>query len=248
MLLHPQREWYLSDMAAHLGVRPSSLQRTLAAFTRATILQRRVNGNRVYYRAEPTCPILGELTGILTKTVGIAAPLQNALAPFCDQIRVAFIHGSVAEGREQADSDVDLIIVGEVPNSDLAFALRSAREKLSREVNFTRYTPKEFAAKVKNGHHFLTSVLDKPRIFLVGGEHELAEAAGRQTFKSLEAADPTFAKAAANFDAARDKRNDFSYDSPVEISDTDADDLVESVKRFHGEIEKWIAVRNSSLV
>ena len=179
-VLRPEREWYLSDLAAYLHVGPSSLQRILAQLTRAGILSRRQNGNRVYYRPDPDCPILGELTGILTKTAGIAEPLREALAPFADKIRVAFIHGSVAEERERSESDVDLIIVGDVSNADLALALRPLRDQLGREVNFTRYTPKEFATKIADGHHFLTSVLQRKRIFLIGGEHELDEVAGRE--------------------------------------------------------------------
>ena len=45
-ILRPQREWYLSDLAVHLAVGPSSLQRTLAKLTRAGILSRRESGNR----------------------------------------------------------------------------------------------------------------------------------------------------------------------------------------------------------
>jgi predicted nucleotidyltransferase len=180
-ILRPAREWYLSDLAAHLGVGPSSLQRVLAKLTRAGILNRRTNGNRVYYWPDPACPILGELASILTKTSGIAEPLRQALARFADKIRVAFIHGSVAEERERSESDVDLIVVGDVPGADLSFALHPLHDRLGREVNVTRYTPKEFRSKVTQGHHFLTAVLKKPRIFLIGGQHELDEAAGRET-------------------------------------------------------------------
>lgn len=50
------------------------------------------------------------------------------------------------------------------------------------------------------------------------------------TFQALEAADPArFGNAAICFDAARSKRNDFSYDAPVPLSDTEADELVEEV-------------------
>jgi hypothetical protein len=52
------------------------------------------------------------------------------------------------------------------------------------------------------------------------------------TFQALLAADHKFAKSAANFDTARSKRNDFSYDTPVSISETDADDLLQAVLRF----------------
>ena len=46
--------------------------------------------------------------------------------------------------------------------------------------------------------------------------------------------------AAAYFDAARRKRNDFSYDTPISVSETDADELVETVQQFQLEAEKWI--------
>jgi len=178
-VLRPEREWYLSDLAAHLGVGPSSLQRVLAKLTAAGILARREDGNRVYYRPDPACPILGELAGIFTKTAGIAEPLRDALSPFASRIAVAFIHGSVAEERERAGSDIDLIIVGDVPGAELSFALRPLHERLGRDINFTRFTSDEFRSKIAEGNHFLASVLRKRRIFLIGGEHELEEIAGR---------------------------------------------------------------------
>lgn len=180
-VLRPEREWYLSDLAAHLGVGPSSLQRSLARLCVAGILSRRADGNRIYYRPDPACPILGELASILTKTAGIAEPLREALTPFANRIRVAFIHGSVAEDRERSESDVDIIVVGDVPGPELAFALRPAQDQLGREVNVTRYTLKEFRSKVAERHHFLTSVLRKKRIFLIGDEDELDEVASRKT-------------------------------------------------------------------
>src|SRR5213082_2068963 len=76
-LLQMQREWYLSDLAVHLKVRPSSLQRTLARLVSGGVLTRRQEGNRVYYKADETCPILPELAAILTKTVGISGALRN---------------------------------------------------------------------------------------------------------------------------------------------------------------------------
>lgn len=181
IVLRPEREWYLSDLASHLGVGASSLQRILAKLVQSGILTRRKNGNRVYYRAEAACPIMPELTGMLTKTVGVAEPLREALKPFAGKIRVAFIHGSVAEDRERSESDIDLIVVGEVAGVDLSSALRPLTDRLGREVNFTRFTAREFRSKVETGHHFLTAILQKPRIFLMGGEHELAEIAGRET-------------------------------------------------------------------
>jgi hypothetical protein len=67
------------------------------------------------------------------------------------------------------------------------------------------------------------------------------------SFQALESADSAFIKAAVHFDAARRKRNDFSYDTPVSISDTDADELVQAVQQFQHEIEQWIHARDPTL-
>jgi hypothetical protein len=71
------------------------------------------------------------------------------------------------------------------------------------------------------------------RVISKGGHHFY-------TFQALAAAGTLFAKAAAVFDSARSKRNDFSYDTPVPVSDTDADDLVGEVEHFLLDAENWI--------
>lgn len=67
------------------------------------------------------------------------------------------------------------------------------------------------------------------------------------TFQAMQAADPAFVKMAIYFDSARDTRNDFSYDAPVPISDTDADELVKAVEQFQRDAEIWIRAKDATL-
>jgi len=175
-LLHPDRWWYLSDLAKHLGVRPSSLQRELAALTNAEILCRRRDGNRVYFQANPDCPFLPELQGLLVKTAGMVDVLRETMAPWAKRIDWAFIYGSVARAEELAASDVDLMIIGKVGLADLAPALRRAEKRLSRAVNPSLYSREEFAKKLRVRDHFLTAVLTGAKLFILGDSHELAAA------------------------------------------------------------------------
>ena len=78
------------------------------------------------------------------------------------------------------------------------------------------------------------------RVISKGGHHYY-------TFQALEAADPAFAKVVADFDSARTKRNDFSYDTPILISNTDADDLVLAVQQFQISAENWIRAKDAAL-
>jgi len=47
------------------------------------------------------------------------------------------------------------------------------RGTLNREINPTVYPREEFREKLVTGHHFLTSVLDEEKIFLIGDANEM---------------------------------------------------------------------------
>ncbi len=173
ILADPARSWYRSDLAKHLGLRPSSLQRELDGLVWAGVLSRRTDGNRSYFRADPACPFLNELSGLIDKTVGIAAQLGRVLDPFKAKVAVAFVFGSVARGTERSESDVDLMVVGRIGVKELVPGLREVEARLRRPVNVHTYTPTEFATKVRAKHHFLTQVLAREKVFVKGAQHDV---------------------------------------------------------------------------
>ncbi len=175
-LMHPDRWWFLADLARHIGVPPSSLQREMDALVGVGILIRRQEGKQVYFKPDPNCPILPELQGIMTKTLGLVDVLQNTLAPFKKSIKIAFIYGSIARSEELSESDVDLMIIGRVSLADLSPAIQKAEERLARQVNPTLFSLKEFVKKAKQGHHFLKTVLGDNKLFIIGSQNDLAEA------------------------------------------------------------------------
>ena len=177
LLLSPERRWYLSDLAQHLRVSPSSLQRELASLAEAEILCRETDGNRVYYRANPAHPLLPELQGLFAKTTGLADKVRETLRPFWDEIEFAFIFGSVARGERTAASDIDVLIVGSVGMAELALPLRELERTLQIPVNVTHYAAAEFNEKQRQKNHFLQTVLRGRKILLKGTEHELADTA-----------------------------------------------------------------------
>jgi DNA-binding transcriptional ArsR family regulator len=181
LLLHGQRSWYLHELADHLRVRPSSLQRELSRLTDAGILTRRRHGNRVFYQVDENCPLLMELRGLLAKTVGLVDVLRAALEPFGASIQFAFAYGSLARGEETSASDIDLLIVGQVGLADVAPALRQAEHQLGRPVNPSIYSLGEFTKKMREGNHFLTTVWGDKKLSIQGDLDELATIIGRQS-------------------------------------------------------------------
>ena len=184
ILMRPDRTWYLSELARELQVPPSSLQRELSQFVKAGIVTRTEDGNRVYFQADPACPVFDELSRLIAKTAGLADLVREILEPFKTKIAVAFIYGSVAAGKERSSSDVDIMLVGQVNMADLAVPLRTLEERLGRVVNPTVYTSEEFVKRILRGNHFLTAVLKTELLFILGSSDDVARLVKRAKSKA----------------------------------------------------------------
>jgi DNA-binding transcriptional ArsR family regulator len=140
-LVQPEKAWYVSELARRMGVPASSLQRELRDLSEVGILKTHRQGRMVYYQANTDSPVFPDLRGLLFKTAGIVDVLAQALKPLSARLRTAFVYGSIAAGGEQSDSDIDLMIVGQVspkqvlsqPGRDQAFA--NASFSLHHEVD-----------------------------------------------------------------------------------------------------------------
>jgi predicted nucleotidyltransferase len=169
---HPDEAYYLRQLVRSAGLGLGAVQREVARLAGAGIIQRTARGRQVYYQANPACPLFAELKSLVVKTAGVGEVLREALFPLADRIKVAFIYGSVARTEQKSNSDVDLMVIGDVGFSDVVSALGSAQKTLGREINPTVYSPGEYRAKIKAGHHFLTSVRKNEKVFVIGDEHE----------------------------------------------------------------------------
>lgn len=178
-LTHPDKWWYLSELAEFLGTTPSSLQRELKTLVAGGILQTHREGTRTYFKADGDSPLFPELRGLIEKTAGVVPTLRDALEPFQTQIACAFVYGSVARGQEHALSDVDVLVVGDVALADLAPPLRKAEARLGREVNVTSYSTREFQKKMAAKDHFLSEVLRRPKQFVKGDQRDVDAIIGK---------------------------------------------------------------------
>ena len=177
LLLHPDESFYVREIARLTNVPAGSLHRELKLLTDAGLLQRSQAGNQVRYQVNRACPIQEELAGIFRKTAGLADVLREALAPIASKIRLAFIFGSVAQGKERATSDVDVLVVGPASFAAVVGALSRAGGRLRRDVNPVVMTKGAFEAKLASRDRFVARVAREPKIFLLGDAGEFAELA-----------------------------------------------------------------------
>ena len=172
------KKMYRAEIVGLVDFAPSSVEEELAKLVKLELLLTTMDGNRRYYEANQAHPLYPELRSIVLKTVGLRDVLAAALP--ADRITYAFVFGSLAAQTATAASDVDLMIIGDATHRSLASALRAVGEKLSREINPHFFGIDEFLNRAAAKDHFLGDVLAKPKLFIIGDEHEFTDMVGRR--------------------------------------------------------------------
>jgi len=170
LLLHPERSYHLREIARLTATQPGTLARELNKLAEVGLLEKTKVGNQLHYIANRQCPVFEELASILRKTSGLADVLADALLPLAGQIDWAFVFGSMASGAERANSDIDLMLIGDVGYGEVVSALYPLQEQLGRELNPKVYRREEWQQAMAEQGTFIRDVLRKPRLFILGNE------------------------------------------------------------------------------
>jgi predicted nucleotidyltransferase len=177
---HADQSFYVRQLVRAVGAGHGALQREVKYLTEMGLVLRRTQGNQVLYQANSQSPIFSEIKSLITKTVGVHDVIRSALVSLGTEIQIAFIYGSVARQGERANSDVDLMVLGDASFSEVVSALGAAQRTLGREINPTIFPVSEFRSKLAAGNHFLRSVMKDKRLFVLGTENELTKLASKQ--------------------------------------------------------------------
>ena len=165
------RELHVRELERQSGLADATIRQELKKLTRLGVIVARQDGNRTYYRANVESPLYPDIRNLVRKTSGLTDVLREALGEA--EIQIAFVFGSVASGAEKATSDVDLMVIGAISLRQLSKRLSGLATKLGREINPHALTPAEFARRIKEREHFINSVMETPRLFVIGSEDEL---------------------------------------------------------------------------
>ena len=168
-----EKSFYLRQIVRELGIGQGVVQRELSRLSDAGLITRTRIGSQVHYQANHESPVFTELKSLMVKTTGLAEVLREGLSTVADQIDVAFVFGSFARSEGRARSDVDVMVVGKVSFGEAVSALQPAQKRIGREVNPAVFSAEEYRARRKSKDRFVQTVLNSPKLFLIGGEHEL---------------------------------------------------------------------------
>lgn len=137
LLLHPDHEYTLTELAKRLEVPLTTLQRETQRLVEAGILQDRTLGRARLVRANVAHPVAAPLTQVLQVTFGP----QTVIGEEFDVVGAdgVLIYGSWAERYHGAPglppNDVDVLVVGVVDRAEVYDAADRAQKRLGMQVN-----------------------------------------------------------------------------------------------------------------
>ena len=83
------------------------------------------------------------------------------------------IFGSFAKGEEKGRSDIDILVVGNIPMRELTKLLSGLQKQINREINPHIYSMEVFISKMKKKDHFLLNVMKSIKKGIIGNIDEL---------------------------------------------------------------------------
>lgn len=170
------QELHHREIVRRSGLSESAVRQELGKLTRLDLINRRKDGNRVYYSAKREHPLFQSIREIVLKTIGLVDILRPALSQ--RGVLAAFVFGSLAKAEETATSDLDLMVIGNVGLRRLTSLLSGLSEQIGREINPHVMKRTEYRRRLTSRDHFVTHVLDGPKLFIVGTKDDL-EAMGK---------------------------------------------------------------------
>ena len=172
-VLNPERSFYLLELIRFLNCGRGAVQREVTRLSESGIITRTKVGNQVHFSANINNLIYRELRSIFSKTTGLVFLLSTNLKSCSDQLGMAFIYGDYARGTAEANTPLNLIVIGDTTMDTVKACTVDFANETARDLHITVLTSSELKRRLVSRDKIIREILADNRIFLFGGEKEL---------------------------------------------------------------------------
>ena len=165
----PGTSAHVREMARRVNASAPTVGSELAGLARLGVLQTQTVGRSLVYSINERSPLLGEIRGLVQKTIGIEGLIRKAVEQL-PGIDATYIFGSYAAGTDTSQSDVDLLVIGRPDRVALSEQLAPVERAIGRDVSVVTKTEAQLRERRRSGDAFWRQVLGKPMIHVAGRE------------------------------------------------------------------------------
>jgi len=164
-LLNPEKEMYLNEMVKKFNVDKRNLARNIKNWEKEGLLIKTRKGNLILYSVNKNYFLFNELEQIVQKNFGVEKELKKIFEKN-KKIKEAYIFGSYASNKMEAESDIDVLLIGSHKFLDIQKEIINLQKKIDREINIVDMTEEEFLKK-KEDNEFIKNILSNKYIKVI---------------------------------------------------------------------------------
>ena len=164
--LNPHETFYINELSRRLGLDKRNLVKKLHELDHIGILKSEKKGNLRLCGVNPEFPLYQEYRKIVLKTIGVEEELKQIMRG-TPGVKEAYVYGSYAQDAKRANSDLDLLIVGNHEIKALQKKIILLQREIRREINSVNMSEDEFRKRVDMKDPFLSGIFQRKTIRLV---------------------------------------------------------------------------------
>lgn len=171
---NPSEMWYVREITRKIDEEINAVRRELERMTQSGLVRSEDRGNRKYYSLNHGYEFFPELTRLVAKTTGLGYEIKKNRRKL-GTVKFVMFTGKFAKHQKRAHDEVDILVVGEVVLPEMAALIREEEKKRGHEINYTVMSEEEYVFRRTRRDPFLISILELPRVMVIGDEEEMLE-------------------------------------------------------------------------
>jgi hypothetical protein len=172
LLSHPGQSYHLRGLATAAGTDSGNTSKLLRPLVESGLVVAAPDRHSTRYSINVKSPLVAPLRQLIACAGSLMVDLQAAAHRVAAEYIGVF--GSVAAGTDDAQSDVDVLIVGDLSTVAAQAAFKSVGRKHHKNINAVVVSASDLAIKLRQGSAFWTSIAAGRRIDLKGAWMDVA--------------------------------------------------------------------------
>lgn len=174
-LQNPGKIYHVREITRQIEEEINAVRRELERMENASMVASEWRQNRRYYTFRKDYPLFPELSALVAKSMGLGSGIIKNRAKL-GKIKYALMSLAFAKGAPSNTTDVDVLLVGNIVLPELTLLVKEEELRRNQEINYTAMTEEEYIFRKRKRDPFLFSILERPRLMLIGSEEEMLKA------------------------------------------------------------------------
>lgn len=161
--LNEKEKFYINELAKKIKEDPANVHKKLVELKKEGVFSDEFSGKERFFFLNQKYPFLKEYKKIVLKGVGFEKILKEKLEKI-KGVESVYIFGSYAKNKLSLESDIDVLIIGNLNILELQKTLVEIQKLTGREINSIELTKEELNKRKRKKDPFLEDIFSKKYI------------------------------------------------------------------------------------